>query len=184
MWARGIEADMLPHAKGLGAGAGAGAGDPIKAFSGCSHDGLTCVAGTSSSCVKLSDACVPSNEAKVARRFDAGRCEAPRDFFADDLGVEDRSRPPRLRMGGPSLGFATENLAQACDIVVGHGSVPRSGCCKKKKTLRYKSEAQNPTYVFFHDFVEAGHERTPLEELDGFFDGAGLGRGEFHEHVE
>jgi len=49
---------------------------------------------------------------------------------------------------------------------------------------RYKSGAQNPTYVFFHDFVEARHERTPLEELDGFFDSARLGRGEFHENVE
>jgi hypothetical protein len=99
MWARGIEADMLPHAKGLGAGAG----DPIKAVSGCSHDGLTCVAGTGSSCVELSDGWVPSNETNVTREFDAGRCEVPRDFFEDDPGVEVSGDRARLRVGGPSL---------------------------------------------------------------------------------
>jgi len=97
MWARGIEADMLPHAKGLGAG------DPIKAVSGCSHDGLTCVAGTGSSCVELSDGWVPSNETNVTREFDARRCEVPRDFFEDDPGVEVSGDRARLRVGGPSL---------------------------------------------------------------------------------
>jgi hypothetical protein len=125
---------MLPHAKGLGAGAG----DPIKAFSGCSHDGLTCVAGTSLSCVELSDGWwVPSNEANVAWGFDPGPCEVPRGFFVGGPGVEVGDRA-RLRVGGgPSLvllGWATGDLVQACDIV-GNGSVPGS-CCKKTRQER------------------------------------------------
>ena len=130
----------------------------------CSQDGLTCVASTASGCVKAAGALSSSNGERSVRASDAGHCGATWNLCMDDLGLAGRQ--------GVSLPVLNHDYD-------GHRGAksPRSG----RRVTRSDVES---THVFFHDFIEAGHERGPLEDFDGLLDRARLRHGEIHEHLE